>query len=253
METIHFLTIVKDGMPWITHHLPVFQRLNRPWVWHIVEGTAAPVLDTSWCRPIPPGLSTDGTHEYLKQLRNHPRVRVYQSCQWRGKVNMVNAPLSSITEPCLLWEIDSDEVWEPETIENLATEFPKECNCIEVGCRYFVGLNLILTHQPGTYAQNPAQEWRRVWRFEPGMRFERHEPPVIANVPRKPWAINEEKIFDHYAYALESQVAFKEKYYGYPGAVEGWRRLQANKVWPAPLRDYFPWVKDSASVIPLIS
>ena len=33
-------------------------------------------------------------------------------------------------------------------------------------------------------------------------------------------------VFQHFAYATEDQVRFKESYYGYGGAVEGWRELR---------------------------
>jgi hypothetical protein len=56
-------------------------------------------------------------------------------------------------------------------------------------------------------------------------------------------------IFDHYAYALEKQLEFKENYYGYTGAVNNWKRLQNETVFPVNLRNYFPWVNDHSQVI----
>lgn len=249
---IHFLTIVYNGMPWITHHLPVLNQLPFDWTWHVVEGTATPTHCTSWCKPIPPSLSTDGTHEYLRSIAHHPRIRLYEKPQWDGKISMVNAPLPFIRESCLLWEIDCDEIWTTCKIEQVIGMFKdRPENCINFNCRFFVGPNLILKRIPNTYANHDEWEWRRVFRFEPGMLFERHEPPVMAGVPQKIFQLPFWFGFDHYAYALESQVAFKEKYYGYPGGVDGWRRLQANQSWPAKLRDFFPWVKDEATVIKL--
>ena len=82
------------------------------------------------------------------------------------------------------------------------------------------------------------------------MRFTRHEPPKIGG-KRIPFSKDEmEKIgavMDHYAYVFEAQVRFKEEYYGYKGAVEGWKRLQSNTHWPAQLKHFFPWVKDEAT------
>ena len=39
---VYFFTIVLDGMPFITHHLPVFNRLSFDWEWRIVEGVELP-------------------------------------------------------------------------------------------------------------------------------------------------------------------------------------------------------------------
>ncbi|HEY0455673.1 MAG TPA: methyltransferase domain-containing protein, partial [Verrucomicrobiae bacterium] len=54
-------------------------------------------------------------------------------------------------------------------------------------------------------------------------------------------------VFQHYAYATEAQLQFKEQYYGYPNAVAEWKKLQAAKL-PARLSDHLTWVKDGAMV-----
>lgn len=255
---IYFLTIVLDGMPWIAHHLPVFNSLP-PWInwkWLVVEGTAEPVLDTRWCKPIPPRLSQDGTHEYLLSLWSHPRVCYYSANTWYGKTQMCNMPLGSITEPGLLWQVDSDEIWSALQISNVATIMKdSDRNCADFKCRYFVGQNIVVDRVPGTWTNDFKTMWRRVWKFEPGMRFASHEPPVIAGQIRRPFTADETErlgiMFDHYAYVTEAQLKFKEQYYGYPGALDGWKRLQKNDQWPVYLRDYFPWVKDHTTARPL--
>jgi hypothetical protein len=48
--------------------------------------------------------------------------------------------------------------------------------------------------------------------------------------------------FDHLAYVIEQQVAFKEDYYGYAGALEGWQKLclvSDKEVIPGL---YLPWI-----------
>ncbi len=59
-------------------------------------------------------------------------------------------------------------------------------------------------------------------------------------------------IFDHYAYVYESQVRFKQRYYGYADAVDHWRKLQAHTDFPCKLKDFLPWVTDNAIVDTLI-
>ena len=51
-------------------------------------------------------------------------------------------------------------------------------------------------------------------------------------------------IFDHFSYAIESQVDMKSRFYGYVNAVTHWRRLQANTIWPVKLKDFLPWANE---------
>ena len=54
--------------------------------------------------------------------------------------------------------------------------------------------------------------------------------------PRRSLSVHETHkmglVFDHFSYVTESQVAFKQKFYGYDNAVTHWRRLQVNTQWP---------------------
>jgi hypothetical protein len=55
-------------------------------------------------------------------------------------------------------------------------------------------------------------------------------------------------VFRHEAYMYREQIEFKEKYYQYHGAVDGWERLQANKIWPTKLKPFFHWVEPDVTV-----
>lgn len=262
---ITFFTIVRDGMPWITKHYPVFKSLDLEWRWIVVEGTAANTNCTSWCAPVMPRLSNDGTTDYLIDLaKQDDRVHHIPAFLWRGgKVEMCNWALGLIAQPCLLWQVDSDEVWRKEQIQTVARLFIENpwFNSAFFWCRYFVGPDIV-TLGRDCYGNNTAYEWKRVWRFEPGMRFKTHEPPFLAAVQDRPMphdmTENHGCVFDHYAYATEAQVRFKQEYYAgknnpcghlYANAVEGWKRLQKNDKWPVKLKDYLPWVDDRAQAI----
>ena len=56
-------------------------------------------------------------------------------------------------------------------------------------------------------------------------------------------------VFQHYAYATEAQIRFKESYYGYAGAVAQWRQLQQSEKFPQRLADHFAWVKDAPALV----
>lgn len=251
MKLIAF-TIVLDGWPQISWHLPIFNRLTIPWRWIIAEGAAMNVACTSWCAPQQPRLSRDGTTEYLSAIRGHPRVTVLQRASWNGKVEQCNACLAEITEPCILLQLDSDEVYTPDQMELMVAFFNSynEIKCARVLARMFVGMNIVVT-SINTWG-NRDGEWLRLWRYEPGMRFARHEPPVLIGA-ESPSATREQTsevglVMDHYSYVFERQVAQKGNFYKYPSAVAHWRRLQQNTRWPvADLRQFLPWVGPGAT------
>lgn len=266
---IHFLTIVLNGEPFIRHHIDVFKHLPFPWHWHIVEGVADLVNDTAWSvasggritdEVHRNGLSNDGTSDYIDELaRLFPdNITVYRKSGgqfWNGKLEMVNAPLANIKEECLLWQVDSDELWDCESIERLRQLFIQQPDktAAYCYCDYFVGPQKYVSSL-NTWATRPY-EWLRVWRFQPTMRWSAHEPPTLVT----PQGINVASIapisrddtvhagvtFQHFAYAVASQVRFKEIYYGYPNAVRYWQKLQQTRG-PVNLADYLPWALPDA-------
>jgi hypothetical protein len=250
---LHIVTICLDGMPQIRWHLPVLDQLKIPWQWHIAEGAAANVKDTAWCKAQQPRLSRDGTTEYLNALSGHPRVRLYRKQMWDGKVSMFNTMLSNIKEPCVLLQMDSDELWTATQLEKLVELFGNPSlsarNCAYFYCRYYIGPNIVITSE-NTYG-NKLGEWMRAWHFTPGMKFKTHEPPIMENFNAKPFlremTMGHGLVFQHFAYCFPEQVAFKELFYGYKDAVSHWRRLQANTKWPVKLKTFLPWVKDDAT------
>jgi glycosyltransferase involved in cell wall biosynthesis len=277
---LHFFTIVIDGEPFIRHHLDVFDKLDIPWHWHIVEGVAALTRDTSWSLKtgghIPEshkrGLSNDGTTQYLDQIaKRYPNnITLYRKEEgliWDGKLEMVRAPIENINrthqQSCLLWQIDVDELWTLDQIKTCHKLFIDNPNRFSAWfwCHYFVGPDKVVTTR-NCYSQNPEQEWLRVWRFYPGMDWVSHEPPLLVfktdngvnvDVGRlNPFTHAETEqhglIFQHFSYLLESQVKFKESYYGYSEALNRWHLLQADENRYSLLRDFFPWVKDSTLV-----
>ena len=270
---VHFFTLVLNGEPFIRYHVSEFSKLPFDWHWHIVEGVAELNRDSSWAAAlggkVPEsanrgGLSCDGTSEYLDALqREMPgRVTVIRKQgghYWDGKIEMCNTAISDLAEECLLWEVDVDELWTSEQIEIVRRAFMDnpDRTAAYYWCNFFVGPSRIISTRYN-YAQNPNQEWLRTWRFKPGMWWASHSPPVLAMKGEdgaqvdvaKIHAFNQDEtealgaVFDHCAYVLESQVAFKETYYGYKGATKEWRALQADTDVPGFVADHFSWVTD---------
>jgi len=274
---IHFFTIVLNGEPFIRHHIDVFKKLAFPWRWHVIEGVAALNHDTAWSRhnggTISPefhrrGLSVDGTTAYLDALaqsfpQNTSIYRKPDGAFWDGKIEMVRAPLARITEHCLLWQIDADEMWTAEQICEARELFRAHTDktVAYFYCHYFVGEDLVTTTRD-TYGNHTRYEWLRVWRYRPGFQWLTHEPPRLCQQTESgKWtdvaSINpflhaeteaRNLVFQHYAYATEDQVRFKETYYGYRGAVNHWKKLQSTETLPLRLDSFFPWVKDGTLV-----
>ncbi|GAA4247614.1 hypothetical protein GBZ26_10125 [Azospirillum formosense] len=281
MLPVHFLTIVLNGDPFIRYHLEVFRQLPFPWHWHVVEGVAELVNDTAWSVTqggrVPQdlhrdGRSGDGTSAYLDRIaaQEPGRVSVYRKplgTFWRGKLEMVSAPLATMTEECLLWQVDADELWTVEQITRAHRMFldsPSRTAALYL-CHFFVGPSLVLDRLD-SYGNHRSYEWLRTWRYRPGDAWQSHEPPrltrslpdgTVVDLGAANPFLHEETaagglVFQHFAYATREQVAFKEIYYGYDGAVGRWEALQAAGravgSGTLPLRGFFPWVTDAATV-----
>ncbi|WP_137124340.1 glycosyltransferase family 1 protein [Roseomonas sp. HF4] len=272
---IHFFTIVLNGEPFIRYHETMLAKLPACWHWHIVEGVAALRHDTGWSAAAGGrildavhrgGRSIDGTSEYLDDLaRRFPsQVTIHRKPLgefWDGKREMVNAPLSAIAKPCLLWQVDADELWTVDQIVEMHQRFldAPDRSAAWYWCWFFVAPDKIVSTRRN-YGANPAYEWYRTWRFHPGDQWAAHEPPTLVR-PRpeggqpievgtmQPFDQDETEsfgaVFQHFAYVTPQQLAFKESYYGYAGATDRWRSLLAHKG-PGFVADYFDWVKDRA-------
>lgn len=268
---INFLTIVLNGQPYITRHLAEMEASGVPFHWWIVEGLADLKGCTGWSLArggrVPMELtrnylSVDGTREYLENLirSKHPHVTVFGKPDlWNGKLEMVNEPLKWMYHG-LLWEIDSDEIWSAQQIRTMYEMFEKDKArwAAWFFCEFFVGDGLRLINR-GKYGNNPAYEWKRVWRFQPGMMFSAHEPPTLI-CPGMPGDVSNYGpfrhaeteaaglVFKHYAYCTEASVRFKEAYYGYKGAVDGWKRLQAHNQFPCDVSQFLAWIPQGTLV-----
>ncbi|MCB9030193.1 MAG: hypothetical protein H6619_04015, partial [Deltaproteobacteria bacterium] len=269
--SVHFFTIVLNGMPFIKHHLDVFKTLPFDWHWHIIEGVAELKHCTAWSVTsggnIPTqfhreGRSNDGTEEYLNEIESQfpDNISIYRKSEgnfWQGKLEMVNAPLAYIDQECLLWQIDSDELWSAEQIQKMRELFLSDSSkqAAYVHCHYFIGPKKYISTL-NAWATQP-KDWLRVWRFKPGMKWDAHEPPILVNqeghniADIAHFSRDETKaaglIYEHPSYVLEEQVKFKQDYYGYKDAVDLWKQLQEAKgdVDPA---DYLHWAAKNGAI-----
>lgn len=247
---INFFTIILNGLPWIQQVYSAISRSELDWRWTIVHGVADPVGDTDWCQQIE-APADDGTLPYLRTIAANSLGRITLICadRWPGKTAMCNAALETFTEPGFLMQMDADEVWTPAQLRMIPAVFERnpQAHGAMFLCRYWVGPNRFVC-TPGAFGNHTAYEWIRAWRFVPGMRFERHEPPILLGA--KQYASHTATaqlglVFDHYAYATRAQMEFKHSYYsGADYDCESWDKLQAMRG-PVDLCGVLPWVRSS--------
>lgn len=243
---INAFTIVLNGQPWIERVARSLLRVPGA-RWTVVHGVANPVADTSWCKPID-APEDDGTLKFLRWLRDRrpDLLTLIEQPHWPGKTAMCNAALDAFTEPGLLMQIDADEIWQPEQLRVMPSLFAQHpsADAAMFLCRYWVGPRRYVC-TPNAYGNNCGYEWIRAWKFAPGQRFLSHEPPMLDGAHRyvsHSATAHLGLVFDHYAYATRDQVAFKEQYYGYAGAVAAWEKLNA-ATGPQDVSAFLPWVK----------
>ncbi len=260
----HFLTLAFNGMPFLQKQWEILNTLSIDWHWHVIEGIAELTGDTAWSARnngmIPRefsgvALSQDGTTAFLDSVaaQKPHQVSIYRSeSRWDGKRAMCEAPLPTIKREVLLWQLDVDEFWEPETIVEVVDAFSSDSELMaaQFRCRFYVSPKHVLDNV-GTYGNDTRCEWRRVWRFRPGDSWRTHEPPVLVRGGRDLFesrSLTQDETaargwtFRHLAYVMPSQVAFKESYYGYTGATKGWSRILAEDAEEIRVGAYLPWV-----------
>lgn len=209
--------------------------------WIVVEGHAKPGGSTSWCKDINiPCRSTDGTHEELLGLKSqHKNLHYYSNGgYWKSKDEQVNKAidiLRGITNECILWQVDADEVWtETGIVNNERALMGRRHNCGRVQFRHIVGEHegklLIARGRWGSGYVN------RVWKWK-GERFVTHEPSEIEGQS----SVNLPYRFDHYSMYFEQDVLFKSKYYkGYENLYENWKRMHEQGKFPYRGKDLHP-------------
>ena len=255
-QEVHFFTLVWNGMPFIKYHLPVFESLSFNWHWHIIEGPARHGQDggsrhhQSRGGLVPEDIE-DETISYLGSLSSHPQITIYPRREWHGKVDMTNAPLKNIHRECILWQVDSDELYSLDMLEQIYRTFMlrPDKNIGILNMIQFVGPNKYVV--PSIECSTLLDAWgtdkcSRLWRYKPGLTWLSHAPPIMSLKEKKSFEI--EGFFHHYAYVCEHQIQFKGAYYGYGDFIAGWRKLQETKG-EVKLGRFFPWLEDSCVTV----
>jgi len=247
-------TIVLNGMPYIKEHHAEFKKLKMPWKWRIVEGVSSPEKCTSHCKKVSGEWhngfkSIDGTSEYLDSIACDNISVFRKDGEFAGKLEMVEKALEGVDDGVVM-EIDSDEMWRAEQIEELYSVLiqQKEGTPMQFECNYFVAPKKVVITKTG-FASQPY-EWFRAWRWGKDIKFESHEPPMLnVRTPFIPRGMTGMMglIFNHYAYTTPEQVKFKEQFYGWDGFYERWKELQET-TGPVRLKRFIPYASENTVV-----
>lgn len=203
--------------------------------WIFVEGASQNTFCTSWCNSIPSEYHTNGTsvdntikvleeyQEYYSKTSDKKITILRPSGLWNGKLEMFNTALATIKEPCYLWEVDIDEYWDPYQIINAEKLMENtKADSASFACNYLLTDQIIVR---GEWGESPGHGYRRLWKFQPGMKFLSHEPPVLEGCTRilSPFLTPR---FEHLSYYYEKDVIFKSKWYGKHEKIhEGWKNI----------------------------
>lgn len=243
--SVAFFTIVFNGMPFLKYHLEKLQKLSFPWHWYIIEGLSQVAGDLGARGHKARGghipsvysshLSTDGTKEYLDEINNLKEVTLFRNADvWSSKLQMINTPLAHLDPDCLLWQIDVDEFYPLETMNEIYKKFvdqPKKTAAVLPHIDFVGKFKYVVFNKNKSLW---GSGWfPRVWRYKSGCRWVSHEPPILADEKGhdlcKMNPFNDEEVsklgYHHYNYIYSEHVHFKEAYYGYTGLYDGWLRL----------------------------
>jgi len=205
------LTIIYEGKHHLEHKDFALKMATMFDHWIVIEGHALPYGSTKRCNKLSvSATSQDGTIEFMQEFsKQHKNVHFYsRGTYWNGKDEQVNVGieiLKKITKQCYLWEVDADEHWKLEDIEQAEKIADKSKHFgFRFRFNHFLGDGLIARGEWGSNHLN------RLWKWS-GQKFRSHEPAMLVG-QRYTEPIEEVK-FDHYSYYFDKDVKFKSLYY----------------------------------------
>jgi len=253
-------SIIHNGLHHVFHNNQYQRILKSCDFWIVVEGASLPQGSTSWCNEFPPefhndGSSIDGTKEFFTLLsRQFDNVKfVPSSGFWQSKDHQVNRAIDEVkklTNSCWLWEIDIDEQWSSEQMDQAESELAScgaKSGCFRAKC--FIGKNL---RAIGDWGEARHSGYTRLWKWE-GEYFLCHEPPVLQGMMGvEPKMLT--PVFKHYNYYFDKDVLFKDRWYGgHENIFDRWQFLNSldKRFFPMHISNLIvgPWGRSNSAII----
>jgi FkbM family methyltransferase len=253
-------SIIHNGLHHLKHNNQFSNILDSCDAWVVVEGASLSNGSTRWCKDFPEHLhqnggSNDGTREFLRDLaaENEKLIYVPSDGFWNSKDDQVNRAIDEVrrlANNCFLWEIDIDEQWTSEQMDQAEKELMRhgsKAGCFRSKC--FVGENL---RAVGEWGEARSCGYTRLWMWE-GESFICHEPPVLDGLMGvDPTMLS--PVFRHYNYYFEKDVLFKDQWYGgHENIHERWRLLNLldKRCFPVHISNLItgPWGNSNSAIV----
>lgn len=186
--------------------------------------------------------STDNTNKILETFPDpHRKITVVHG-QFKEKDEQCNAYMKFLRDADYLWNLDSDELFKSDDIENLIRLLEKE-KYTSVGirsCSFYGGFDRYI----GGFEEQRDQ-FLRVFKIYSGSTWLTHRPPTITHRPGMPTLshkhLDSDTLFNmtgmrmyHYSAVFPRQVNNKQRYYA---------SLASGKFIPDYFNNvYLPWV-----------
>jgi hypothetical protein len=165
------------------------------------------------------GLSTSNMAEVIESFPDPDnKIKYIKIGICNNKVDMNNVMYNNSTGD-YVWEIDADEFYHHETMDNIKNYLSsnKDVNQINFRMHHFIDFNNSI-HRDGGEGWGDNAAVCRIFRKEVGNRFITHRPPTITYKTPGKIITREESlqngwIMYHYGYVFDSQVERKTSYY----------------------------------------
>jgi predicted O-methyltransferase YrrM len=164
------------------------------------------------------GTSRDRTLEIIQSFTDPDnKIKLVASRAWDHKDQMVNAYIPYVSGD-YLFQVDSDEIWNKVALENIRRVLSAEP---DITCLEFNPLQFWHNFETVLVGGHWEEPFMRIFRFEPGARWQSHEPPILLN-PRGQAYNNIKRInltdkygvtFFHYSYVTEQQARWKWEFF----------------------------------------
>jgi ADP-heptose:LPS heptosyltransferase/predicted O-methyltransferase YrrM/sulfatase maturation enzyme AslB (radical SAM superfamily)/SAM-dependent methyltransferase len=223
---ISFVMIVLNGMPFIEYALKAIYDEAHEII--IVEGAVEKCLFAA----NPDGSSKDGTVGCISSFSDpYRKIRLIQG-RWPEKCEMQNAALKHVTGN-YVWLVDSDEIYKRADIGRIRSLLAGDPTITQVNFipdNFWKGFDYLFV---SPRFLEPANHYRRLFKFKPGSHFTTHRPPTMV-WPGLDIPTEQMKLLDgattrkmgiypyHYSYVLDSQVRQKIELYRRYGWGDGW-------------------------------
>jgi hypothetical protein len=226
---ITFGMIVLNGEPFTRYNL----RSIYPWAHQIivVEGACLAAVSVATVD----GHSTDGTLDVLHRFKKEedPENKIvivtaedegHPNGFWPGEKNEMSQMYAKRATGNYLWQVDSDEFYRDEDIEQVCKMLMDDCGITAMTFRTHGFWGSLQSCVDGIALRRGARDFHRLFKWAPGYSYTTHRPPTVIDEQGRDLRsvkhvtsnqMSKRGIFMyHYLFLFPFQVLAKNEYYG---------------------------------------